>query len=151
MLPEDGYKQPKHVREVLYSWTRAISCDNLFVPEYVCYRKPERAPPGKRAVTVAVTPGIQSDTLTASLNKLERQSTMEAILLTRTVCLLYRVPEHGRCPGRCRFLIRQICPGQGHDKWNNVYEVSRVCNLIPIRLSAPTLCWKIFNVRGVSN
>ena len=85
---------------------RAICYVNLFVPEYVSYRKLERAAPGTRGIPVVVTPVIQSNTLRASLNKLEKQSMMEAILLTPTMCLLYRVPEHGRCPGRCRLLIR---------------------------------------------
>jgi hypothetical protein len=151
MLPEHGYKQLKHVGVVLYSWARPICYENLFIPEYVCYRKHERLAPGMRAITVVVTPAIESDTRRASFNKVERQSTMETMLLTRTVCLLYRVPELGRCSGRCIFLIRQICPAQGHDKSDNVYEVSRDWILIRIRLSAPTLCWKLFDVWGVSN
>jgi hypothetical protein len=126
MLPEHGYKQPKHVGVVLYSWARLICYGNLFIPAYVCYRKHEQQAPGTRAITVVVTPAIESDTLRASLNIAERQSTIEAKLLTRTVCLLYPVPEHGRYFGRCRFLIRQICPAQGHDKRDNVYEVSKV-------------------------
>ena len=66
MFPEDGYKQLKHVGVVLYSWKRKISCENLFLPECVCYRKLEREGRGTRAITVMVTPATQSETLTLS-------------------------------------------------------------------------------------
>jgi len=64
ILPEDGYKQPEHAGVILCSLTRTIGCETLFIPEYVCYRKRERAATVTREITVVVTPAIQSVTLT---------------------------------------------------------------------------------------